>query len=118
MGIALSCGCLRHNGSEDLSDISGDIYDIFDDEDILREPQIIRTTPLFSITLCRYDSGKLLRSEWGLGEQKYIAVSHVWGAWDHMNIPGIDGKVKVSKEKVRFITDRLPDIIKDEWFWM
>jgi hypothetical protein len=118
VGTALSCICSRDNESQDLSDIYSDIDDIFDNGDVLQQPQIVRTAPLFRITLCRYDSGMLLKSEWALGEKKYIAVSHAWGAAEYRNIPEVNGKVKLSNEKGIFIADRLSFIIKDEWFWM
>jgi hypothetical protein len=75
-----------------------------------------RTPP--TTTLCRYDSGKLVKKYKLLSKTDYVAISHVWEKAAWQDIPGIDGQVLASKEKAKFIEKRLPSIVGTKWFWM
>jgi hypothetical protein len=69
------------------------------------------------VTMCRYESGKLVKTMMPVEEGEYVAVSHVWGAAELQHIPGV-GEVLVSKEKAKFIAERLSSIVRTEPFWM
>ena len=75
-------------------------------------------TPEFRVTLCRYESDKLVKAKKFLDEIEYVAISHVWGITGWRSIPGLETDVLASHEKVRFLVDELPAIIGGQWFWM
>lgn len=53
-----------------------------------------------------------------VAETDYLAISHVWGDAEWQILPMIDGNVLVSKEKAKFIEERLASIVGAAWFWM
>ena len=53
-----------------------------------------------------------------LNDISYVAMSHVWGRVFWQEIPGVAGEVRVSMEKAKFIKERLPSIVGNEYFWM
>jgi len=67
-------------------------------------------------TLCRFESGKLVKANLAIRDTKYFAVSHVWGDRRWQMVMGEE--ILVSDEKARFMVTRLPEIVGDEWFWM
>src|SRR5438477_1750055 len=71
-----------------------------------------------TITLCRYDQGKLVNREEKWGKREYIAVSHVWGNAKWRRIPIADCELMVSSEKAQFLEHQLPSIMGSSWFWM
>jgi hypothetical protein len=72
------------------------------------------------VTMCRYsESGILIKAKLPIDATEYVAVSHVWGRdaeWRH--IPGVKSDVFASKEKAKFLVERLPFIVENKWFWM
>jgi len=76
-----------------------------------------RKTPSH-ITVCHYESGKLTVETKRWGEFKYIALSHIWGQVKWRPIPIFADEVIISGEKPRFLTNQLPSIIGNDWFWM
>jgi hypothetical protein len=68
--------------------------------------------------MCRYESGRLVKTMMQLNNIRYLAVSHVWGEVKWQSIPGIEGDVHASKEKAKFIVEHLPSIVGSEYFWM
>jgi len=53
-----------------------------------------------------------------LNSIKYIAVSHVWGQATWQRVAGHEEKVLVSNEKAKFLAERLPSVVGDQYFWM
>jgi hypothetical protein len=70
------------------------------------------------ITVCYWDAGKLYREDIPITKFQYIAISHIWGHANWRTIPGIEGEVLCSDEKAKFLTDSLPSIVGDDYFWM
>lgn len=71
------------------------------------------------ITLCHYDSGKLIIEDKRWGDCGYVAVSHVWGSdVKETRLTSTRPKVPLSKEKAKFLQEQFPSIIGKEWFWM
>lgn len=70
------------------------------------------------IVLCRYRSGKLLREERQLNSSEYVAISHVWGNVQALEVNGVEGKIFLSVEKARFLKEKLPSILGEQYFWM
>jgi hypothetical protein len=69
--------------------------------------------------LCHYEDDQVVRRKANPGDgTKYVAVSHVWGETDWLDVPGVVGKVRATKEKVNFITQQLQSIVGEEEFWM
>ena len=69
--------------------------------------------------LRRFDpeDGRLVRAILPIHSTNYITISHVWGnaRWQH--VQGV-GEVLVSDEKAKFMSERLPILVGQEWFWM
>jgi hypothetical protein len=65
------------------------------------------------VTMCRYsESGILMKAVRPVDGTQYVAISHVWGndaEWKQ--IPGVEGDVFASKEKIKFLTQRLSSIL-------
>src|SRR5271169_281204 len=80
-------------------------------------PDFSRRTPL-DITLCRYESGKLVTRPMRVSETRYLTISHVWGNAKWRDIQGFEGKVKATEEKAYFIERKLPNIVGSQYFWM
>jgi hypothetical protein len=70
------------------------------------------------VTLCRYKDDNLVKDEKSLENTDYIAVSHVWGCVEWRTIKGVEGQVRVSREKALFLENQLPRIMGKQWFWM
>jgi len=70
------------------------------------------------LIMCRFADGILLKEKVVLATTKYIAISHTWGDVTWQNVDGIEGKVKVSDEKAKFLTDRLSELVGEEFFWI
>ena len=73
-----------------------------------------------TITLCRFEDGNILiQRGLSLGQAPYIAISHIWSEaiW-HSNLPGIGWDVLASKQKAKFLTHQLPDLVGSSYFWM
>jgi hypothetical protein len=73
------------------------------------------------VALCRFESGVLVLEERPLETTKYTAVSHIWGdeeltAW--RKVKGIAAKVMASEQKVVFLEEELPALVRNEYFWM
>jgi hypothetical protein len=56
-------------------------------------------TPEFRVTLCRYESDKLVKARKFLGEIEYVAISHIWGITESRSIPGLETEILASHEK-------------------
>jgi hypothetical protein len=70
------------------------------------------------VTLCRFGSGRLIKEDHSPSSVRFIAISHVWGDAQWRRVDGVEGDVLVSEDKAKFITDTLPELIGQEWFWM
>jgi len=70
--------------------------------------------------MCRYnaETSKFETNEQCVGETKYLAISHVWGQATWRNVVGVDAQILASDEKAKFVAERLPFIVGDDWFWM
>lgn len=85
----------------------------------LSEPTVEKKLSTLQIPMCRYNvNGKLEKEKVMVVSTKYLAISHVWGDAQWQEIPGIDGEVLVSKEKAKFLTERLKSIVGTNYFWM
>lgn len=83
-----------------------------------KETGHLPSPPLF-VVMCRYLDENLVRELRSVDDTQYVAISHVWGECaDWRVVPGIEGDVKVSKEKGVFLAERMPSLVKDSWFWM
>lgn len=76
------------------------------------------TLPEPRVKFARYHNGKLELFTSSTDQLQYIAISHVWGKWRWQPVAGIDGDIKVSNEKAKFIVERLPSLVGDMPFWM
>lgn len=105
----------------DSSDGGGETEDENQSDDsedsILPVTRIALPTEL-QVILCRYESGRLVRTMMPLHSTKYLAISHIWGKAIWQSIPGIDGLVLVSNEKAKFLIERMPALVEGEYFWM
>lgn len=72
----------------------------------------------FQTLMCRYESGRFVTRMMPLKNLHYVAVSHVWGEVEWRSIPGVEGDVSASREKAKFIAERLHSIVGSEYFWM
>jgi hypothetical protein len=72
----------------------------------------------FSVTLCRYREGLLVKELLPLQGTEYITISHVWGQAKWQTIQGVEGEVLASSEKAKFIAKQLPSIVGLQRFWM
>lgn len=70
------------------------------------------------VVLCRYESAKIVKAKHSLGDIEYVAISHVWGEVEEQEVAGVEGRVQVSAEKAKFMEERLPLVIGEEYFWM
>ncbi|KAI9853642.1 MAG: hypothetical protein M1813_002033 [Trichoglossum hirsutum] len=71
------------------------------------------------ITVCRFDPGRnLTLHQCDLDQIQFNAVSHIWGNVAWCSVPGIGSKILASPQKAKFIMEKLPDLVKDEYFWM
>ena len=71
------------------------------------------------VTLCRYESGNLVKGRAPLSETtEFFAISHVWGNCEWHHIPVLESDVLVSREKAEFITWQLQSIVGSHYFWM
>jgi Heterokaryon incompatibility protein (HET) len=74
--------------------------------------------PDVRVTMCRYRNGKLEGKLRSTRDTQYIAISHSWGNAMWQDLPGLEGPVWVSKTRAKFILNRLPLIVGDQYFWM
>jgi hypothetical protein len=79
-------------------------------------PAVDATT--INITLCRFESGRLIKEPHSPSSVRFVAVSHVWGNAQWRKVDGVEGEVLISDDKAKFITDSLPKFIGGDWFWM
>lgn len=77
-----------------------------------------RKSARLQVVLCHYDSGKLEKTIKPINNTSYLAISHVWGEVDWQEVPGIEGEILVSKEKAKFMTERLNAVVGTDYFWM
>jgi Heterokaryon incompatibility protein (HET) len=63
-------------------------------------------------------SGKLQKSIISIHDDEYLAISHAWGDTEWEHIPGYDEPFLVSKQKAKFLAERLYEIVGDNYFWM
>src|SRR6266496_5971841 len=70
------------------------------------------------VTMCRYHGGQVERLTRKVIETQYIVISHVWGEAEWQPVSGIDGETLVSKEKAKFMADRLSTVVGNDYFWM
>ncbi|OQE20725.1 hypothetical protein PENFLA_c016G06074 [Penicillium flavigenum] len=71
------------------------------------------------LTFCRFDDrGNLALEEREIRDTTFIAISHVWGEADWLSAPQIPFRVLATTHKVRFITEKLPSLVKSGYFWM
>jgi hypothetical protein len=82
------------------------------------EPPELRHEPSLEMLMCRYTDGILRKELVVLADTKYVAISHVWGdaRWQH--IDGIEGETMISGEKAKFLTERMPELVGEGFFWM
>src|SRR5947207_11729959 len=74
--------------------------------------------PDIRVIMCRYRNGKLERKLKSTRNTQYIAISHSWGNPIWQELPGVEGEVWVSKDRAKFILNRLPFIVGEQYFWM
>ena len=67
------------------------------------------------VEMCRYESGKLVKSLVSVSNGNYIAVSHVWGESEWRVIPGVED---CTAEKAVVIKEQLPLLMGSKMFWM
>src|ERR1700733_11202114 len=72
--------------------------------------------PVLFVTLCRFREGKLERTSRCVETTKYLVISHVWGETEWRKISVIPEDVLVSKEKAKFIEERLNAAVGQEYF--
>ena len=71
------------------------------------------------VSLARFDNGKVILAPHDLQSVSFIAISHVWGDTEYQDLPGFDlWQIPVSRHKMAFILDRLPQMVENSWFWM
>ena len=70
------------------------------------------------VTLCRFESGRLIKETHSSRSVSFVAISHVWGEARWRSVEGVEGDVLVSNDKAKFITDVLPGLMGEDWFWM
>lgn len=70
------------------------------------------------VQFARYVDGKLQLFKACAPELDYIAISHVWGEIEWLQVPGIDHEILVSKQKAIFIEKKLPSLVGSAAFWM
>ena len=71
------------------------------------------------ILMCRYESsGRLQKAVVPIYNTEYLAISQAWGIAQWEKVPGYDERLMLSKSKVKFIVERLPQIVGDSYFWM
>ena len=70
------------------------------------------------VQFARFVNGKLQLFHAHTKQEKFIAVSHVWGdkAWRFVPIAGRE--VLISEQKADFVQNELPDLVGDVPFWM
>ena len=86
----------------------------------LQRYKCFSSSKMTTITLCRFEDGNILiQRGLSLGQAPYIAISHIWSEaiW-HSNLPGIGWEVLASKQKAKFLTHQLPDLVGPSYFWM
>ena len=70
---------------------------------------------------CFGENGKLYVSPQDIDKEPFIAVSHVWGKPSEVtlrDVEGIPSKVPLSPQKYRFLSEQLPGLVGDAYFWM
>jgi hypothetical protein len=71
------------------------------------------------IAMCRYnEGGNLEKVIVVLHDTKYLAISHTWGEAEWQLIPAFEGEILASKEKAKFIKERLHQLVGEQYFWM
>jgi hypothetical protein len=70
------------------------------------------------VQFARFVNGQVELFKEHTSELRYLAISHVWGDIDWRRVRGVPHEIKVSKEKAKFIEERLPALVGDEPFWM
>jgi Heterokaryon incompatibility protein (HET) len=71
------------------------------------------------LTLCRFDDGGILaRHEINISKSEYITISHIWRHASWHRIPTIRWKFLASPQKARWISEELPKLVKNCYFWM
>jgi hypothetical protein len=71
------------------------------------------------LTLCRFDEGGILsRHEINIFKSEYITISHIWCHAPWHRIPTIPWKFLASPQKARWISEELPKLVKNCYFWM
>jgi hypothetical protein len=85
---------------------------------VYSEPPELRHSPSLEMLMCRYTDGILRKEMVVLEDTKYIAISHVWGdaRWQH--IDGIEGAIMISDENAKFLTEWMPELVGEGFFWM
>jgi Heterokaryon incompatibility protein (HET) len=101
-------GSYSNYGSDNVTDASSSSKPMVAHEQLLS----------LQLVLCRYDKGRLVKRWLPVRETGYITISHAWEIATWQNIPGIEDELLVSTEKAKFIVERLPSLVRSEWFWM
>jgi hypothetical protein len=70
------------------------------------------------VQFARFVDGKLTLFGAYTTELEYVAISHVWGKIEWLDVPGVQGGALTSKEKAEFISKRLPELLNGSAFWM
>src|SRR5947207_9412912 len=70
------------------------------------------------VSLCRFNDGRLEKSTFVIDSTKYLAISHVWGKAEWHDVRGFDERLLVSKEKAKFMEEKLCGVVAGEYFWM
>jgi hypothetical protein len=71
------------------------------------------------VLVCRYVKGTLQREMKNVKNTKYLAISHVWGkgtTWQRAS--NIDFDILVTAEKATFLSEQMPSIAGNNYFWM
>ena len=68
--------------------------------------------------LCRFISGAVVKKEVNLRDVSYIAISHVWGDTEWMNVEGIGDDIPVSQSKREFLEQHLQKLVGRSYFWI
>jgi hypothetical protein len=71
------------------------------------------------LTLCRFgEDGKLSKHQIDICTTEYITISHVWCLPSWHNIPSIPWKFLATPQKARWISEELPKLVRNCYFWM
>jgi len=70
------------------------------------------------VQFARFEDGQVNFFHGKIEETQYIAISHVWGMTEWLQMRNMNGEKLISRSKAKFVENRLEALVGNTAFWM